>query len=123
MEFEPRGVQGGPSIIREGTADRGTVTAPHLGFRTAPSCEASFDGAYPANTLLEFFLGMTVSLINGLGCLAEVVEVTQLVRHIGEHVGDGTADRELAVRNDAYDRYRQGLAHRPEQDCQVLMGR
>jgi hypothetical protein len=123
VEFEPRGVQGRVPIIREGTADRSTVTSHHRGFRTALACEAPFDGAYPADTLLELFLGMTVHLINGLGRLAEVVEVAQLVRHIGEHVGDGTADRELAVRNDAYDWYRQGLSHCPEQDCQILLGR
>jgi hypothetical protein len=123
MEFEPRGVQGRASIIREGTADRGTVPTHHLGFRPAPSCEAPFDRAYPTDTLLELFLRMTVSLINGLGCLAEVVKVTQLVRHIGEHGGDGPAERELAVRNDPDDRDRQGLAHRPEQGRQVLMGR
>ena len=79
MEFEPRGVQGWASIIREGTADRGTVTSHHLGFRTTSSFEASFDGAYPADTLLEFFLGMAVGVVNGLRRLVEIMEVTQLV--------------------------------------------
>jgi len=66
---------------------------------------------------------MTVSLVNGLGCLAEVVEMTQLVRHIGEHVCHGTANRELAIRNDADNRHGQGLPHCPEQNRQILVGR
>ena len=99
MEFEPRGVQGRAAIVREGTA-HGRTVAPHdFGLRVTPSCEAPFNGAYPADTLFQFFLGMAVGLIDGLGCLAEVMEVTELVRHLGEHVGDSAADGQLAIRD------------------------
>ena len=123
MEFEPRGVQGWASIIREGTADRGTVPSRHLGFRTVPSFEAPFDGAYPTDTLLEFFLGMAVGIVNGLRRLAKIMEVTQLVWHLGEHLRNGTADGQLAVRHHADNRHLQVLTHGPEQCGEVGLGR
>ena len=123
MEFEPRGFQGWTSIIREGTP-HGCTVAPHdFGFRITPSFEAPFDGADPTHTLFEFFLGMTVGIVDGLGCLAEVMEVTQLVGHMREHFCNGTADGQLAIRNEADNRYRQALPHGPEQDGEVRLGR
>ena len=97
MEFEPRGFQGWASIIREGTPHGRTVTPHDFGFRITPSFEAPFDGAYPTDTFFPFFLGMAVGFINGLRRLAEVMEVTELVWHMGEHLRDGTADGQLAV--------------------------
>jgi hypothetical protein len=92
VEFEPRGLQGWAAIIREGTP-HGRTGAPHdFSFRSMPSCEAPFNGADPTDTLFECFLGMAVGVINRLRCLAEIMEVTQLVGHIGEHLRDGTAD-------------------------------
>jgi hypothetical protein len=92
VEFEPRGFQGWAAIIREGTPHGRTVAPPHFSFRIMPSFEAPFNGAYPTDTLFEFFLGMAVGVINRLRCLAEIMEVTQLVWHIGEHRRDGPAD-------------------------------
>jgi hypothetical protein len=52
---------------------------------------------------------MTVRLVDGFCCLAEVMEVTQGVRHLGEHVRDGGADGKLAGADDADNGHRQGL--------------
>jgi hypothetical protein len=123
MEFESRGIQGWASIVRERAAHGCTVAPHNFGFRVAPSCEAPFDGAYPAHTLLQFFLGMAVGFLNGLRGLLEIVEVTELVRHRGEHLRDGTADGQLAVRNTPNDRHLHGLLYRSQQDRQVLLGR
>jgi hypothetical protein len=106
----------------EGTPDGATVAPAHLGFAITPPCQTPFYGAHPTDMLLQCFLRMPVSLVDGLCGFAEVMEVTQLVGHIREHSCDGTADGELAVRNDAYNRDRHGLPHRPEQACQVLLG-
>jgi hypothetical protein len=123
VEFESRGVQGWASIVREGTP-HGRTVAPHdFGFRVAPAFETPFDGAYTTDTLFQFFLGMAVGVINGLRGLAEIMEVTELVWHIGEHLRDGTADGQLAVRNETNNRHLHGLAYCPEQYCQVLLGR
>jgi hypothetical protein len=121
LEFEPRGVQGWTPLLREGTADRGTVSTHHLGFRPTPAGEAPFDGTYPAATLLEFFLGMPLSVVKGLGGLAEVGAVTELGRHLGAHVG--AAARERAVRNDTDERNWQSLAHCSQPACQLLLSR
>ena len=83
MEFEPRGFQGWASIVREGTPHRRTVAPHDFGFRVAPSFKAPFDGTYPTDTLFQFFLGMAVGFIDGLRRFAEIMEVTQLVWHIG----------------------------------------
>ena len=123
MEFEPRGVQGWASIVREGTAHGRTVAPYDFGFRVTPSFEAPFDGAYPTDTLFQFFLGMAVGFIDGLRGLAEIMEVTELVWHLGEHLRDGTADGQLAVRNDADNRHLHGLPHGPEQYGEVRLGR
>ena len=64
-----------------------------------------------AHPLFACLLRMTVRLIEGFCCLAEVMAVTQLVRHIGEHVRDGGADGKLAVADDADNGHRQGLFH------------
>jgi hypothetical protein len=123
VECEPRGFQGWASIIREGTP-HGRTVAPHdFGFRITPSFEAPFNGAYPTDTLFELFLGMAVGVIHGLRRLVEIMEVTQLVWHIGEHFRDGTADGKLAVRHDADNRHRHILTHCPEQYGEVRLGR
>jgi hypothetical protein len=123
VEFEPRGFQGWASIIGEGTP-HGRTVAPHdFGFRITPAFEAPFNGADPTDTFFEVFLGMAVSVINGLRCLAEIMEVTQLVWHIGEHLRDGTAEGQWAVRHDADNRPLQGLTHCPEQYGEVRWGR
>ena len=123
MECAPRSVQGWASLVRERTA-HGRTVAPHdFRFRVAPSFEAPFDRADPADTLFEFFLGMAVGFIHGLCGLTEVMEVTAWVWHLGEHLRHGTADRQWAIRNDTGNRHRHGLTHRAEQDCQVRLGR
>ena len=76
MEFEPRGIQGGPSIIRQRTAYGRTVAPYDCSFRVTPSFEAPFKGTDPTDTFFQFFLGMAVGFINGLRRLVEIMEVT-----------------------------------------------
>jgi hypothetical protein len=40
---------------------------------------------------------MAVCFIDGLGGLAQVMEVTQLVGDLGQSLGHGTSDGELAI--------------------------
>jgi hypothetical protein len=83
VEFQPRGVQGGAAIIREGTAHGRTVAPHNVGFRIMPSFETPCDGAYPADTLLACFLRMAVRLVEGLRGFMEIMEVTELGWHLG----------------------------------------
>jgi hypothetical protein len=123
VELETGSRQRRSAIVGEGTPYGATVAPDHLGFAITPSCQTPFYGAHPTDMLLQFFLSMPVSLVDRLCCFAEVMEVTQLVGHLRKHGCDGTAEGELAVLNDAYNRDRHGLPHRPEQSCQVLLGR
>jgi hypothetical protein len=66
---------------------------------------------------------MAVGFINGLRGLLEIMEVTELVWHHGEHLRDGTAEGSLAVRNNPNDRHLHGLLDCAKQDGQVLLGR
>jgi hypothetical protein len=123
VECAPRGFQRRSSIVREGAADGRTVALDALGFRVAPPCEPPFDGTYSSHPLLQFFLGMAVGCINRLGRLTEKMAVAAWVGDIGEYRCDGTAEGQLAVRNAADNRHLHGLPHRPEQLCQVRLGR
>ena len=66
---------------------------------------------------------MTIGFINRLGGLTEIMKVTELVWHLGEHLRDGTADGQLAVRNDADNRHLYGLTYCLEQNGEVRLGR
>ena len=123
MELKSRGVQGWPSIIRQRTAHGRTVAPDDFGFRAMPSFEAPFDGTDPTDMFFQFFLGMAVGFINRLSGLTEIMKVTELVGHLGEHRRDGTADGQLAVRNDADNRHLHGLTYCLEQNGEVLLGR
>jgi hypothetical protein len=83
VEFEARGFQRWPSIVREGTPHSRTVTTDDCGFRVVSSFETPFDGAHPADPLLEFFLRMPVRLVDGFRGFLEIMDVTELVRHLG----------------------------------------
>jgi hypothetical protein len=65
---------------------------------------------------------MAVGFINGLRRLVEIMEVTELVWHIGEHLRNSTADGQLAIRNNANNGHLQGLTDCPEQGCQIRLG-
>src|SRR5215471_971182 len=66
---------------------------------------------------------MAVGFIYRFCRLAEVMEVAQLMWHMGEHLRNSTADGQLAVRHDACNRHLHVLTHCPEQDGEVGLGR
>jgi hypothetical protein len=121
MEFEARGAQGGAPIIREGTAPRPALSPDDLGLGIWPSFELSFDGTHPADVLLEFLLGVTVRLIDRLGGFPEVVEMTQLVGHLGQGGFHGAADGELPVGDHSGNRHAQRLLDSTQQGCQIIV--
>jgi hypothetical protein len=120
VELQARGFQWRPSIVREGTAHGCTVASDDLGFRIAPCCEASFNRPYTADTLLEFFLGMPVRFVDGFCGFLEVMEVAELMRHLGEGMGHSAADGELSVGDHPRNRHPDGLLDLGEQSGEVL---
>ena len=108
-------------IIREGTAPRPAISPDDLGLGRRPSFELSFDGTPSADVLLEFLLGVTVRLLDGLGGFPEVVEMTQLVGHLGQGGFHGAADGELPVGDHPGNGHAQRLLDRTQQGCQIVM--
>jgi hypothetical protein len=109
MKPEPGGIQGRAAIVGEGPA-HGTAVAPHnfrLEIRSA--FELPFDGAHPADAFFQFLLGMPVCFLDGLGGFAQIMEVTQLMRHMGQDLFHSTADGVLAIGNHPDDGYFKGL--------------
>ena len=122
MEFEPRGFQGWASIIRQGAAHRATV-APH-DFRLAvgPPLKLSFQRTDTPHPLFQDFLGMAIGFIDGLGGFTQIMELTQLVRHIRQGLRHGGTDGRLAVRDDPDNGHWERLLHLLDQGCQIVVG-
>ena len=123
MEFKARGFQRWPSIVREGTAHGRTIASDDLGFRIAAACEAAFNGPYPADTLLEFFLGMAICLVDRFCGFMEIMEVTELMRHLREDTCHSAADRQLSIGDHPSNRHSDGLLDLGEEGCESLLGR
>jgi hypothetical protein len=123
VELQARSFQGRSSIVREGTAHGRTVASDDLGFQVAPACEASFNGAYTTDPLLEFFLGMLVCLVEGFRCLMEIMEETELMRHLGEGARHGAAAGQLSIRDHSRNRHPDSLLDLGEEGGEILSGR
>ena len=121
VQLQPARVQRRAPVVGQRAADRRAVPAHHLGLRAGPPLRLAFDIPHPAHRLLEFLLGVPIRLINRAGGLAPVVELAQLVRHTGKHLGHRLADRVLAVGHDPDNRHRAARLHRAQQLHEVLL--
>jgi hypothetical protein len=121
MELEARGDEGWGPIISERTAHRTAIAAHDLGFRVRARFQLAFNGAHPADPLFQFLLGVAVGLIDGLGSFADVVKVAQLVGDIWQGFGDSTAERGVAIGDNAHNGHTQRLSYRVNQVCQVVL--
>jgi hypothetical protein len=100
MEDEPGGGQRGPAIIREGTAYGATIAAHDLCFGVRAPFQFAFNRPDATHLFFQGFLGMAIGFIDGLGGFTEIMEMTQLVRHVRQGLGHGSPDGGLAVRDD-----------------------
>jgi hypothetical protein len=71
---------------------------------------------------LQDFLGMAIGFIDGLGGFTQIMELTQLVRHIRQSLRHGRTDGGLAVRDDPDNGHRESPLHLLDQVCQIVMG-
>jgi hypothetical protein len=71
------------ALVREGTPDGAAVAPYDLGFGLCASLHGPFQGAHATDVLFENLLGMAVRLVDGFRGFLEVMEVTELVRHLG----------------------------------------
>jgi len=54
---------------------------------------------------------MAIGFIDGLGGFTQIMEMTQLVRHVRQGLSHGSTDGGLAVRNDPDDGHLERLLH------------
>jgi hypothetical protein len=111
MEDEPGGGQRWPAIIREGTADGATIAAHDLSFGVRAPFQFAFNRPDATHPLFQGFLGMAIGFIDGLGGFTQIMEMTQLVRHVRQGLGHGSTDGGLAVRDDPDYRHLERLLH------------
>ena len=121
MQLESRGDEGRVPIISERTAHRTAIAAHDLGFRVRARFQLACNGPHPADPLFQFLLGVAVGLLDGLGSFADVVKVAQLVGDIWQGFGDGTADRGLAIGENAHTGHAQRLSYSVNQVRQVVL--
>ena len=65
------------------------IAAHRLGLRIVAPLQRPLDGAHPAHLLLQLRLGVAVGLEDRLGRLPQIVELAELVGHLGQHPGHG----------------------------------
>jgi hypothetical protein len=106
VQAEARPAEWGPPVVGQRGAHREAVAPAGGGVGRVDRFEDAFERADAAQALLELLLGVAVGRVDGLRGFAEVVELTQLVRHAGEHRPDGGLNRRLPVGDDAPDRHR-----------------
>src|SRR5690606_39059837 len=72
-ELQPRGLQRGPAVVGQRTADRGAIAPDHLGLGILTPLDLAFDRPDAADLLLELDLGVAVGLVDRQRRLAQVV--------------------------------------------------
>src|SRR3954452_10344661 len=104
VQPQARGLERWSAVVGQGTTHRRAVALHDLRLRVAPALNPALDRSDPTHHLLQLFLGMPVGLKDRQGGFAQVVEVAQLVRHVGPDLATGKPDRMLAVADHADDR-------------------
>src|SRR3954469_6411280 len=104
VQPQARGLERWPAVVGQGTTHRRAVALHDLRRRVAPALDLALDRSDPTHHLLQLFPGMPVALKDRQGGFAQVVEMAQLVRHVGPDLANGKPDRRLAVADHANDR-------------------
>ena len=83
MELKTGSRQRRAAIVGEGTPDSAARAPDDLGLGIGASLHGPFQGAHATDVFFEDLLGMAVRLVDGFRGFLEVMEVTELVRHLG----------------------------------------
>ena len=119
VQTQTGGTQGWTSVIGQRTAHRQAIPSYRLGLRISPPLDRSFQRTHSAYLFLELFLGVPIRLKERPCCLAQVVELTELMGHACQ-CGDGVPDGMLPVGDDSRDGRRKHAAGLPQQRCQIV---
>src|SRR3954469_25907748 len=105
LERQARGGERRASVIGDRAAHRGTGAPNDLSLSRIGALQRALDRAYTTDLLLQFHLRMPVSLEHRQTRLAQKVKLAELVRHAGESLLHGPADRGLPIADHARDRH------------------
>ena len=75
MQLQATGLQRRTSIIRDRRTHCRAVAPHRLGLLVLPLLHLTLDGPDTPHLFLEFLLGVAVCLVDGPGCLTQVVKV------------------------------------------------
>ena len=92
-----------------------------LGLGVLLPFQRSLDGAYPTYELFQCGLGMSIGLKNGFGGFTQIMELAELMGHPWQQLGDGLANRLLAVGDHPSDRYRQRCSDLTHQGGEIFL--
>src|ERR671910_3735628 len=109
LERQARGGEWRVSVVGDRAAHRGTVAPNDLSRSRIGALHGALDRADTTDLLLQFHLRMPVSLEHRQSRLAQKVKLAELVRHAGESLLHGPADRGLPIADYARDRHAHGL--------------
>src|SRR5215218_2674371 len=122
LERQARGGERRASVVGDRAAHRGTVAPNDLSRSRIGALHRALDPADPTHLLLEFHLRMPVSLEHRQSRLTQKVKLAELVRHAGESLLHGPADRGLPIADHARDRHAHGLRDLTQQGREVRRG-
>jgi hypothetical protein len=83
VQFESGRRERWAAIIGEGTTHGTTIAADDRRFGIGAAFHLTLQGAHTAYRLFEYFLGMPVRFVHGLGGFTERMDVTELMRDLG----------------------------------------
>jgi hypothetical protein len=109
------------ALIRQGAPDCQAVASNRGCFLILARHHTPLDLTHASRILFEFGLGMVIGLSDGFGSFFEIVELTQLVRDVGQDLLNCQADRTLGIRHHAVDWHRQGTLDLAQQVGQVVL--
>jgi hypothetical protein len=122
VQPEAGGAQRRPAVVGQRAADGQAIPAHRRRLSVVAPLKGAFDGAHPAHFLLEQHFGVAVRLKDRLGGLPQVMELAQLVGHLGQRGPHGVANRLLPVGDDAANRHRERGGDLAQQRHQLLLG-
>ena len=123
VAWEPGSHQGRVASVGEGTPYRATGAPDDFGLRRGAPLDPTFQGAYAPDVLCEGLLGLAVGCLDRLGGFAPGVKVTQLVRHLGQGLGDRRTAGPWPSGHDPCNGDFQSLGDRAQQRGEVMVRR
>ncbi len=103
------------ALVAEGTTHGQAIAAHHLRLRVVPAFHPLLDRPHAPDVLLEFLLGVAIRLIERACRLAQIMELTELMRYPRQGARDGEAEGLLSIGDNPDDWHAEGRPHLVDQ--------